>query len=425
MKNWKIIFIGLLFCLPLQAETLDRIVAVVDKQIILQSELESQLQLYAIQSKINLSANPALKDSLEKQLLDRMVEDKVLLVEAERDTSISVTNKDVETALSDQIARIKSQFGSDEAFNAQLKAEGLTLKELREQYRDEVKNQLLKDKFIQQKLEKVKVSSGEVKKFYEANKDSLPDKPAGVRLAHILISTLPGQATKDSLLSFAKLIRDKAISGEDFALLAKTYSGDPSSSAGGDLGWFAKGSMVPEFEAAAFALQPGQISDVVETQFGYHIIKCVGRKEDKIRASHILIPLKASDEDLRVKLNLADSLDDAIQQGADFAEIAKKFSDDENSRDQGGELGWYGADNLLPEFREALTNLDLNQVSRPVSSEFGYHIIKLEERRESSKLDLKGDYESLAEMAKREKTQRQLSEWVAKISSSMYIDKRL
>ena len=424
MRYIKSALLLFIIAAPAYSEVLDRVVAVVDKQIILESELNSQLQLYAMQNRIDLS-QAALLDSLRIAFLDRMIEDKVLLVQAERDTTISVTNKDVEGALSSQIDKIKSQFGSEEAFLAQLRVEGLTLKELRNQYRDEVRNQLLKEKFIQSRLEKVRVSSGEVKQFYETNRDSLPEKPAGVRLAHILISTQPSQATRDSLLNYAALLRDKAVAGEDFSLLAKNFSQDPAASDGGDLGWFARGSMVPEFEEAAFALQPGQISQVVETQFGFHIIKCTGRKEDKIKASHILITLTPSEDDLRAKLSLADSLYNLIAAGADFGELAKQFSDDETSSGEGGELGWYGADDLLPGFKDALVGLEVNQVSKPVNSDFGYHIVKLEDRRTSTPLDLTEDYDTLMEMARREKTQRQLSEWIEGITASLYIDKRL
>jgi len=424
MRYIKSALLLFIIAAPAYSEVLDRVVAVVDKQIILESELNSQLQLYAMQNRIDIS-QAALLDSLRIAFLDRMIEDKVLLVQAERDTTISVTNKDVEGALSSQIDKIKSQFGSEEAFLAQLRVEGLTLKELRNQYRDEVRNQLLKEKFIQSRLEKVRVSSGEVKQFYETNRDSLPEKPAGVRLAHILISTQPSQATRDSLLNYAALLRDKAVAGEDFSLLAKNFSQDPAASDGGDLGWFARGSMVPEFEEAAFALQPGQISQVVETQFGFHIIKCTGRKEDKIKASHILITLTPSEDDLRAKLSLADSLYNLIAAGADFGELAKQFSDDETSSGEGGELGWYGADDLLPGFKDALVGLEVNQVSKPVNSDFGYHIVKLEDRRTSTPLDLTEDYDTLMEMARREKTQRQLSEWIEGITASLYIDKRL
>lgn len=405
-------------------EILDRVVAVVDKEIILLSELEAQLQLYSIQTRTNLS-DEAVRDSLRHELLDRMIEDKVLLVDAERDTSISITNKEVDEALTEQIRRIKSQFPSEDAFQEQLRSEGLTLKGLRNQYRDEVKNQILKDMLIQKRLAGVRVSSGEVKRFYEANIDSLPEKPAGVRLAHILLGTQPGQATRDSLLQYASLIRRKAIEGEDFALLARTYSDDPSGFEGGDLGWFSRGEMLPEFEETAFGLQPGQISDVVETQFGFHIIKGTGRKGDRVRASQILVQVIPSEEDLALKLILADSLYQLIIDGMDLAELAKAYSDDENSRDSGGELGWYAASDLLPEFIEALTDLEIGQVSKPIVSEFGYHLIKLEEKRPSSPIDLDEDYDTLEEMARRDKTRRELEEWLNRISAGLYIDKRL
>lgn len=405
-------------------EMVDRLVAVVDKEIILLSELEAQLQLYSIQTRTNLS-NEGVRDSLREELLDRMIEDKVLLVEAERDTSISITNKEVDEALTEQIRRIKSQFPSEDAFQEQLRSEGLTLKGLRNQYRDEVKNQILKDMLIQKRLAGVRVSSGEVKRFYEANKDSLPEKPAGVRLAHILLGTQPGQATRDSLLQYAGLIRQKAVGGEDFALLARTYSDDPSGSEGGDLGWFSRGEMLPEFEETAFGLQPGQISDVVETQFGFHIIKGTGRKGDRVRASHILVRVAPSEADLARKLIIADSLYQLIMDGADFAELARTYSDDANSRDSGGKLGWYAANDLQPEFIEALTDLEIGQVSKPIVSEFGYHLIKLEEKRPSSPIDLDEDYDTLEEMARRDKTRGELEEWLNRISAGLYIDKRL
>ena len=425
MRYVRIVII-LLFFAPAwtRAEVLDRIVAVVDKEIILLSELDAQMQLYAMQSRTDLS-DEAVRDSLRGELLDRMIEDKVLLVQAERDTSINVTNKQVEDALNTQIQRIKAQFPSEDAFLNQLRAEGLTMKSLREQYRDEVRNQILKDMLIQKRLAKVRVSSGEVKRFYEANRDSLPEKPSGVRLAHILIGTEPGQATTDSLYRYASLIRQKAVEGEDFALLAKTYSDDPSGEQGGDLGWFSRGEMVPEFEDAAFSLGVGQISEVVRTKYGFHIIKCTGRKGDRVRASHILIRVAPSDADMAAKQALADSVYQLAIDGADFGELAKEYSDDENSRDQGGELGWYAADDLLPEFKEALSGRDVGEVTPPVASEFGYHIILLEDKRASSPIDLKDDYDTLEEMAKRDKTKKQLDEWLQQISGELYIDKRL
>lgn len=412
------------FAAGVSAEILDRVVAIVDDQTILLSELDAQIQIYAMQNRIAVSDSATL-DSLRKDFLDKMIEDKVLLVQAERDSTIKVTNNEVGEALTQQINTIKSQFPSEEAFQKQLRAEGLTLRELRDQYRDEVKNQLLKDKLIQNRLAMVKVSSGEVKRFYEANRDSLPEKPAGVRLAHILIGVAPGESTRDSLYQLATLIRDKAVSGEDFETLAKTYSDDPSAENGGDLGWFGRGEMVPEFEEAAFALQPGQISDVVETVYGFHIIKLTGRKEGRVRASHILISLAPAEKDREAKLHLADSLYNAIENGADFAQVAAQYSDDQNSANNGGELGWYASDDLLPAFINAIEDVEVGGISRPVYSEFGYHILKVEEKRAASPIDLEEDFKTLEEMTRRDKTHRQLKEWLDKISSDLYIEKRL
>lgn len=405
-------------------EVLDRVVAVVDNEIILLSELEGQIQLYALQNQLQIPDQATL-DSLKREFLDRMIEDKVLLVEAERDTTISVSNKEVEEALESQIRAIKAQFPSEEAFLRQLRLEGLTLRGLKEQYRDEIKKQLLKDKLIQQKLARILVSSGEVKSFYESHRDSLPEKPAGVKLSHILIGTQPGQSTLDSLRSYAELIRGKALEGEDFILLARTYSDDPSGEKGGDLGWFSRGEMVPEFEKAAFALQPGEISEVVQSQFGFHIIRCTGRKGDRIKASHILVRTIPSKEDMATKRALADSIYQAIMAGADFSALAVKYSDDENSRDDGGNLGWYAADDLLPEFVTALRDLEIDQVSPPVASEFGYHIIRLDDKRPSRPIDLEEDYDTIEEMTRRAKAQAQLEQLLDRVSAGLYIDKRL
>ena len=425
MKNiFKIAIFILILSGFAAADVLDRVVAVVDNEIILFSELEGQLQLLTVQGAINPQSE-AEKDSLRNEILDKMIEDKVLLVQARRDTTVEVTNQEVDDALSRQIAGIKSQFPNEQAFQEQLRAEGLTLRELRDQYQDEVEKQLLKEKLLQSRLAQVKVSSGEVRQFYEDNSDSLPEKPAGVNLSHILIGINPGKETKDSLYNYTALILEKAKAGEEFAVLAKNFSDDPTGADGGDLGWFGRNEMVPAFEEAAFALQQGQISEIVETQFGFHILKGLGRREDKVRVSHILISLIPTERDILVKQALADSIYSEIKNDSDFVELAKFYSDDEGSRNEGGKLGWYAAGDLIPEFLDIIGDLEIGGYSTPIKTDFGFHILQLNEKRPASPVDLEEDFKTLEEMARRDKTQKQIEIWLDKVSSELFIDKRL
>jgi peptidyl-prolyl cis-trans isomerase SurA len=405
-------------------EFLDGIAAVVDTRIILVSEVQSQLKLAVMGTGIDLS-DSTLADSLSREILQQMIDEKLLLIEAEKDTAIKVTNHDVEEALTNHISRIKEQFPSEEAFLAQLSAEGLTYKELRSRYRDEVRNQLYKEMFLQRQLSRVIISSGEVKEFYNTYIDSLPQRPAGVHLAHILISTMLGQVTRDSLRGYAQLLYDKARYGEDFQLLAEAYSDDPGAKNGGDLGWFGRGEMVPEFEKVAFSLQPGQISDIVETQFGFHIIKVTDRKGNKVRASHILVSFKASSDDIKQAELLADSVYNLLLEGSDFGELTAKYSDDENSAENQGDIGWFASDELFQEFRQVLVDIQPGEFSQPVLSRYGYHILKVLEKKESRPLDFADDYDDIEEIAKRYKTQKELKEWLEQTKEKYFIEVKL
>jgi peptidyl-prolyl cis-trans isomerase SurA len=405
-------------------EVLDGIAATIDNHIILISEIESQVQLYIFQMNAdNPDKSPG--DSLRREILNKMIDEKLILIEAENDTSIKVENTEIDEALTTHIKRIKQQFPSEQAFQAQLTAEGLTLKELRSRYKDEIKNQLYKEKFLNKRLQQITVSSGEVKEFYRNYIDSLPQHPAGVHLAHILISTGPGPAAYDSLKAYARVLYDKARAGENFALLADTYSDDRLSTEGGDLGWFGKGDMVPEFENAAFALEPGEISDIIETEYGFHIIRCTGKKEDQVRASHILVKFVPSEEDVKSSELKADSVYNLLLESGDFEEMAARFSDDKSTAENGGDLGWYSADNLYEEFKQAVAKLEPGEFSRPVVSQYGFHILKVLEKESSRPLDYKDDYSDIEAIAKRHKAQKELDDWLKDARKKHYIETKI
>ena len=404
-------------------QILDRIVAVVGDEVISDSELELQLTLYVNQMGIEVTSE-AQKSQLKAEMLEQMVNDRVLLLAAQKDTTIQVSSKEVEESVKEQLDRVKAEF-TEEEFKAQLKAEGLTESELKKRYRKQTREKMMTDRLIGAKLSKVSVSTREVKDFYQSYKDSIPDQPEAVKLSHILLEIGPSSETLDSLKSKAERIRDLAQSGEDFARLASTYSDDPSGERGGDLGFFRRGDMIPKFEEVAFALDPGDISQVVETQFGYHIIKVEEKRGDEVHARHILLLVSSSHKDTARTEQLADSLYQLLVEGADFTELAKQFSSDEESKKMGGELGWYPVEQMTPEIKEGVKDLETGQVSRPLRSPFGIHILKSLDRREGRKLTLEDDWDTIKDMVRRKKTNEVVTEWVEKLRQDIFVEIRL
>lgn len=406
------------------SEVLDRIVAVVGTHIILESELESQLAMTASQQGVDLT-DPARRDEMKRELLDQMVSDRLMLIQAERDTSISVSDNEVERELETHINRIQSQFPSPEDFYKQLAAEGLTLAELRRRYRQEVRNQLLKQKLISSRVRDVEVSAPEVDAFYERFRDSLPNQVAGVHLWTILIPVVLSDATVDSITRFAESLRDSIAAGTSFEDLARRYSADGSASSGGDLGWFGKGVMVSDFERAAFGLAKGEVSGVVKTQFGLHLIKSLDRDGTRVHAEHILLRIRYSPVDLEHALSDAKALRERLVAGEDFGALAKQFSVDSTTASSGGDLGWIALSSLPENFALAIGTLPAGSFPDPVPADEGIHVLKIVERRDDRPYDLNLDRKELTEMARREKTGRKVDEWVERLRQDYYVDVRL
>jgi peptidyl-prolyl cis-trans isomerase SurA len=418
----------LLACLPAghaEKEVVDKIVAVVGDEVILASELATQVQLIAFQTQQQPRTGAELQQ-LQKDILDNMISEKLFLFEARKDTSIEVRPEEIEQALDDHVARISQNFETEESFLQALAEEGLTLRDLRKQYRTDVENQVMKQRLIQQRLYSVSVSRHEVEQFYEAYSDSIPDQPEGVKLAHILLQFAPSSAVEDSIQAMAEDLRKQVLDGADLATLSVRHSSFGAGANGGDLGWVAREDVVPEFARAAFNLQPGDISGVVRTQFGYHVLLCEGRDEERVKLRHILLGVTPSSEDSAMTYRVADSLMTELGGGAVFAEFAKTFSADDDTRAQGGELGWFATEQMPPEFIETVAGWKTPGEHRgPVASRFGLHILKLLEHQPEKKFTLEEDFDRIKELARQHKTDAMVTDWVDEIRARTYVDLRL
>ncbi|MEW5994223.1 MAG: peptidylprolyl isomerase [Candidatus Zixiibacteriota bacterium] len=408
-----------------ERETVDKIIAVVGDQVILASELAGQMQLLALQTGQRPKTEEELKQ-FKQDVLDQMVSDQLFLIAAQQDTSISVRAEEIDQALDEHIARISRNFPSNDAFLEALAAEGLTLRELKKQYRPDVENQILKQRFVQKKLSTVAVSRHEVEEFYRRYEDSLPTQPEAVKLAHILLKVEPSPEIEDSVSALAAELRRRVLDGADFAAISTRYSSLGAGENGGDLGYVARDDVVPEFARAAFNLSVGDVSGVIRTQFGYHVIKCEGKQEDRLRLRHILLAVQPSPQDTQRVVELADSLIQEARSGGDFAQMAKVFSADNDSRAQGGELGWFAMSELPAVFAAGVADWNTpGEYRGPVTSQFGVHLLKLLDHTEERTLQLDKDFDEIKELARREKTARLIDEWVAEIKKKTYIDYRL
>ncbi len=414
MMVWFLLFAGL--ALGQVKPVLDKIVAVVGNEIILKSELDYQAQLAAYQNKMN----PEDPD-LRKRILEAMIDDKLILAQSILD-SVTVSDDEVNRQLDTRIQNLIKQVGSQEKVE---QIYGMSISKIRSEFRDDMRKQLMIEKEKQDKFGDMKVSPVEVRNFYNEYKDSLQEVPEEVTLSHIFMIPKPSAKAREEAYQKAEALEDSLKNGANFAELAKKYSQDPgSASDGGDLGWAKRGQFVPEFEHAVYALKPGEISPIIETQFGFHIIQLIERRGDLVHARHILItiPQLASDDDSVI--TLLDTLRERAIHGESFAVLARKYSEDKDTRDLGGDLGTVSVDQLEPSFLKTVNELKPGEISKPVKvnlgKAYGYHIVYLRNRIPAHKISLDTDYSRLEKMALTMKQNEAYQKWIDQLKKQVY-----
>ncbi len=402
-------------------QILDRIVAVVDREIITESELNFRVMQYALQNKLDPS-----DQALKHQILDQLIADKLVLAQAVED-SIVVTDEEVTRQLDDNINRLIANYGTEQRVE---ELYGMPVNRIKREIRDDIKKQMLSQRLQQKKFGEITVSPHEIEEFVQVLKDSLPMVPQQVVLSQIFISSKPSDTTRMHARAKAQLLLDSLKKGADFQDLAKLYSQDGSARYGGDLGWAKRGSFVKEFEEAAFGLHDGQISDLVETQFGFHIVQLVERKGEAVHTRHILIKVErtaADDDSVKVKLL---GIRSKILTGEKFADCARQFSEDEDSKSFGGDIGEVLLDQLTPDFRQAISTLGPGEISQPIpltltSATKGYAIILVRETIPEHRMNIQSDYKRLEHQALLYKQSKLFERWIEELKKSISWENRL
>ena len=428
-------FIRLLFACALllgivgPVRSAERIAAIVNKEVILASDVDEQTREAAMRMRLDPADTVAI-GRLRKEVLNQLVEKQVLLTEAQKQ-GITVTDADVKEGVDREINSVKQRIGSEEEYKAALAKERTTEAELRKRYEIGVREQLLISRLVGREVQsKTSVTEAEVRTYYEAHKDSIGKRPEELRMAHILIAFEPDAAQIKRASARADSLRALVVKGQPFERVAQQHSDDPSSRVGGDLGTFGRGDMVAEFEKVAFELKPNDISQPVRTRFGFHIIQVLQHyaktdsTEERIHARHIMVqakPTAADEERARVR---AMALRDSILGGADFGAIAKKYSADSATRDSAGLLGQVPVPALPANIRETLSGLRVGEVSVPFKREAGYHIFKVLGRVPEADYKFEDIKDDLKDVVMNKKLEENYRRWYERVKKTVNVEIR-
>jgi len=406
--------------LATQGDLLDRVVAIVNDGVVLNSDLDAQVEIVSERLR-QQKLDPPPQNVLRQQVLERLVLQEIQLQRANH-AGVKVSDEMLNAALEDVAKRNNlSLTQMPEA----LKQQGIDYAEYREEIRREMLLQLLRQRDV---LQHISVTPREIDQFLD-RQSKAPSERNEYNVSHILIAV--GQeaspAQQDAAAKRAQEVYERAKSGEDFAKLAVAYSNSQTALDGGALGW-RKGSELPTFLADIIArLKPGEVSEPLRTPTGYHIIRLNEVRggsqtavENQVHVRHILMKTNELADDATVRGKLQ-ALRERILKGEDFAAVAQVTSQDPGSAAEGGDLGWAGPGSFAPEFEQAIATLKDNDISEPFHTQFGWHIAQmLGHRRFDNSDEIKR--RQAAEAIRASKADEETELWLRRMRDEAYVE---
>lgn len=403
---------------------IDRIVAIVNKDVITQRDLDERVALVVSQLKRQNTPLPPV-EVLERQVLERMITDRVQ-VQFALETGVRIDDLQLDRTVA-MIAEQNRMSLPD--FRRALEREGVPFDKFREDIRREIMISRLKEREVDSKIQ---IGESEIDNFLQ--EVATTPKGAEYNIAHILV-TVPESASPEQIEARLKRAQEaaaRAKGGADFAQVAVSYSDAADALAGGGMGWRAQDRLPELFASVLAKMKPGEVSDVLRSPAGFHVLKLVDRRGgaaesafvvEQTHPRHILVRINevVSEGEARRKIGL---LRQRIVDGANFAEIARLNSDDTASASRGGDLGWVVPGDLVPQFESAMKELKLDEVSQPVRTPFGLHLIQVLERRTA---DVSADRKRLEarKVLRERRSDEAYQEWVRQLRDRAYVELRL
>lgn len=438
--RWAAVMLALLLMVvPAVAQRLDGIAAVVNEDVILESDVEEQLALFLMQS--HAPPDSSVVDTLRRQILNELINEKLIVAEAKRQ-GITVAAAEVNRQVDQAIEDAKQRMGGDQGFRQQLAKENMTEEKLREKYRGDLERSLMAQRVVSKHVPTKTVTAAEAETYFGANKDKFPRVPPQLRLQVIQI---PATADSVALAAARKKtmgIRARITGGEKFAKVAAEVSEDPGSArSGGDLGFLGRGALEPAVETVAFALKPGELSQPVRSAYGWHLIEMLERDTVKTRTGrdslddkgkpaievhvrHILIRVPLSEADAERARKQAERVHQEALKGTDFATLVRRYSKYEGQQGPDGDLGFLSMASLTPNIRAGLDTLEVGQVSEVLVNAVGFNIFKVLDRKPEREYALEEIRSELPEMVAQMKQRERIQEWLKGLRSRAHIEIR-
>lgn len=414
------------FCFAGKPELLDGIVAVVGDEVILKSELDGYTAMRL--SAMNVKYDSTALEGYEKKYVEELVDGKVLLVHAKSDTTITLTDEEVDRALESQIAGILKQnnLTMDGLETALLKEQGMSLAKFKAEARVSLREQLLKQKVQRQYIPSIKATRRDVEDFYARYRDSLPKAGESVYLSRLFIKVSADPEVRQAAWDKITSIKKRLDNGEDFAEVAKKCSESPEADSGGDLGFIEKGSLnLVAFEEKVFSLEPGRISDPFETRLGFHIINVLARQNQRVHVRQIFVKIAPPPGETDRITAVLDSIRRTCTSAADFAAAVRTCGNDEISKVADGLLGWKSIITLDGPVRAAIDTLGKGAITPVVNEGDGYAIYRINDRVKERTLTLEDDWQVLADKAQDIMVQKKMIDLVGRWRKQIFVSIRI
>lgn len=426
----KILISGIMFLLMFSATAQDKIIdgvaAVVGEDIILSSDVETQYLQFRMQGNIS-GGNQVRCDILKNLIVTKLLQHQAMHVD-----SLEVSEEQVEANMNQRLRYFVSQMGSEKKLEEYYNK---SIEDIKDEFREMIKEQMLVEQERNEITRNVNITPSEVNEFYnDIPEDSIPTIPTEFVIGHIVKEPPVSPAILNKTRTRLKEMRQRIIEGESFATLAVLYSEDPGSAKkGGELGFYGRGELYTEFEAVAFNLKKGEISEIVKTKAGFHLIQLIERRGELINVRHILLSPKPSPEDILSARKELDSIAKLIREGEyDFSDAAKKFSDTPDAINGGLMVNpstnnnRFSADMLEPNVSYTVKNMQVGEISKAIpmqtaENKQAYRILFLQERSDPHKANLKKDYNIVQQWALEQKRSEKLLDWIKNNRKNTYI----